>query len=58
MDDTRIESQDERDTPDATMSRRGFFGRTLAVVGAGTGLMTLTACPGGDQDDDDDDDDD
>ncbi|GIF77650.1 hypothetical protein [Asanoa siamensis] len=40
------------------MSRRAFFGRTFAIAGGTAGLLSLTACPGGDGDDDDDDDDD
>ena len=54
MDEARVNSDDDG----ATMSRRGFFGRALAVAGAGAALLTLTGCPGGEQDDDDDDDDD
>ncbi|GIF68397.1 hypothetical protein Ais01nite_64320 [Asanoa ishikariensis] len=38
------------------MSRRVFFGRTFAVAGGTVGLLSLTACPGGDDGDDDDDD--
>ncbi|WP_433360026.1 hypothetical protein ACQPZX_26000 [Actinoplanes sp. CA-142083] len=58
MDETRADSAQERNTPEATMSRRGLFGRALVIATAGTGLMALAGCPGGDGDDDDDDDDD
>ena len=52
---------DEKRSPLFTgpvLDRRGFFGRALLLAGAGAGLLTLTACPGGEQDDDDDDGDD
>ncbi|GAA4166814.1 hypothetical protein GCM10022251_54930 [Phytohabitans flavus] len=56
MDDTERGSVDER--AEATIGRRAFFGRAFMATGAAVGLLTLTACPGGESDDDDDDDDD
>ena len=47
MDDN---SQDEARTP--TISRRGFFTRTVGLAGAAGVLLTMTGCPGGDGDDD------
>jgi hypothetical protein len=58
MDEMRVKPDEDQPIPPTTMSRRSFFGRTLAVAGAGAALLTLTGCPGGDQDDDDDDEDD
>lgn len=42
------------DTP--RLGRRAFFGRALLLAGAGTALLGLTGCPGGDQDNDEGDD--
>jgi hypothetical protein len=58
MDEMRVKPDDDQPARGTTMSRRSFFGRGLAVAGAGVVLLTLTGCPGGDQDDDDDDEDD
>ena len=50
MDDTRATPDEDQPTRGTTISRRRFFGRALAVAGAGAALLTLTGCPGGDQD--------
>ncbi len=46
------------DAEESTFDRRSFFGRSLVVVGAAAGLLTLAGCPGQSDDDDDDDGDD
>jgi hypothetical protein len=50
-----VQKDDEAQTP--TISRRGFFGRTVGLAGAAGVLLALTGCPAGDGGDDDDDDD-